>query len=33
MKGFDLIAILLNPEFGAMLAHGLQTTRPAAPQA
>ena len=26
MKGFDLIAILLNPEFGAMLAHGLQTT-------
>jgi polar amino acid transport system permease protein len=26
MKGFDLIAILLNPEFGAMLVHGVQMT-------
>lgn len=26
MKNFDLMAILLNPEFGAMLLHGLRTT-------
>ena len=26
MKDFDLLAILLNPEFGAMLLHGLQMT-------
>ena len=26
MKGFDLMAILLNPEFSAMLLHGLQMT-------
>jgi polar amino acid transport system permease protein len=26
MKGFDLMAILLNPQFSAMLLHGLQTT-------
>src|SRR5439155_7329257 len=26
MKGFDLIAILLNPEFGKMLWHGVQMT-------
>jgi polar amino acid transport system permease protein len=26
MKGFDLMAILLNPEFGAMLLHGLKLT-------
>lgn len=26
MKGFDLMAILLNAEFGRMLLHGLQTT-------
>jgi polar amino acid transport system permease protein len=26
MKGFSLSAILLNPEFGAMLLHGLKTT-------
>ena len=26
MKGFDLIAILLNPEFSKLLLHGLQTT-------
>jgi len=26
MKGFDLMAILLNPEFGAMLLHGLRLT-------
>ena len=24
MKDFDLLAILLKPEFGAMLLHGLQ---------
>ena len=26
MKGFDLMAILLNPEFGRMLVHGAQMT-------
>lgn len=26
MKGFDLLAILLNPEFGKMLLHGVQLT-------
>jgi polar amino acid transport system permease protein len=26
VKGFDLLAILLNPEFGRMLVHGLQLT-------
>ena len=26
MKGFDLMAILLNPEFGSMLIHGVQMT-------
>ena len=26
MKGFDVAAILLNPEFGRMLLHGLQMT-------
>ena len=26
MKGFDLMAILLNPEFGKMLVHGVQMT-------
>jgi len=26
MKGFDLMAILLNPEFGRMLVHGVQMT-------
>ena len=26
MKGFDLLAILLNPEFGRMLLHGVQLT-------
>lgn len=26
MKGFDLLAILLNPEFGRMLVHGAQMT-------
>jgi polar amino acid transport system permease protein len=26
MKDFNLLAILLNPEFGAMLLHGLKTT-------
>ena len=26
MKGFDLLAILLNPEFGKMLWHGVQLT-------
>ena len=26
MKGFDLMAILLNPEFGKMLWHGVQMT-------
>ena len=26
MKGFDLMAILLNPEFGRMLMHGVQMT-------
>ena len=26
MKGFDLIAILLNPEFRSMLVHGVQVT-------
>jgi polar amino acid transport system permease protein len=26
MKGFDLMAILLNPEFRSMLVHGLQVT-------
>lgn len=26
MKGFDLLAILLNPEFGRMLVHGVQLT-------
>ena len=26
MKGFDLLAILLNPEFGEMLLHGVQLT-------
>jgi polar amino acid transport system permease protein len=26
MKGFDLMAILLNPEFGRMLVHGVQLT-------
>ncbi|MDB5858258.1 MAG: transporter permease, partial [Ramlibacter sp.] len=26
MKDFNLLAILLNPEFGAMLLHGLRTT-------
>ena len=26
MQGFDLWAILVNPEFGRMLLHGLRTT-------
>ena len=26
MKDFNLLAILLNPEFSAMLLHGLKTT-------
>src|SRR5262245_3479522 len=26
MKGFDLMAILLNPEFGGMILHGLEMT-------
>ena len=26
MKGFDLVAILLNPEFIRMLVHGVQMT-------
>ena len=26
MKDFDLLAILLKPEFGAMLLHGLELT-------
>ena len=26
MKGFDVLALLLNPEFGAMLLHGLKVT-------